>query len=159
MSKLNKKMQIIKKIFIVLLILDLVNLILSGINLIPDFKELAEYGTIMLGITIAISAVAMAVMLFEILAKVFFIRSTSPDFSWASGRRGYKTVAKIIMVFSLAAVLINIFSLGGEGATFVNQARIYLQILVSLVEFIVLICYLGTAKKLSAEAKENSVEK
>ena len=91
--------------------------------------------------------------LFEILAKIFLIRSTSPAFSWSSGRKGYITAAKLLFLFNLAAVIIGVLSMGGEGATLISQLNSYIRLLASVVEMIVVFCYLRMTKRLFADAK------
>ena len=157
MSKqVSNRMHIFKKIFFVLLVLDFVELILVVITLYPTFKQLAGYGQLMLGVTSVIVAVIVAVLLFEILAKIFLLRSTSPIFSWLSGRKGYATAAKLLLLFNLGAVLFNLLSAGGEGATLINQGRLYLQILASVAEIIAAFCYLRTVKRLFMSIKEDN---
>lgn len=152
-SQVNSRMHVFKKVFFVLLVLDFAELISAVIALFPTFGQLAGYGQLMLGVTVAISAVIVAVLLFELWAKVFLIRSTSPAFSWTSGGKRYATVAKLLLLFNLFAVLFNLLSAGGEGATPFNQARLYLQILASAAEMIAAFCYLRTVKKLSMSAQ------
>ena len=147
-KQFNNKMQILKKVFLVLLILDVVGLVLAAIALLPTFQTLAGYGQFMLIIFGVIVAVIAAVMVFEILAKLFLLRSTSPAFSWSSGRKGYATVARLLVIFNLCAVIFNLLSTGGEGATLLNQGRLYLQALSSLVEVMAAFFYLRTVKKL-----------
>ena len=152
MQQVSNKMHIFKVVFLVLLVLDFVELILVGIALYPTFKKLAGYGTLMLCVAGVIVAVIVAVLLFEILAKIFLLRSTSPTFSWLSGRKGYATAAKLLLVVNLGAVLFNLLAIGGEGATLINQLRLYLHILASAAEIIAAFCYLRTVKKLFMRA-------
>lgn len=147
MNKENNKMHIFKKVFFVLLILDIITLVLVSLALLPTFKTMAEYGRIMFVVAGIMSAIAVAIMLFEILAKAFLIRSTSPSFTWDSPRKGYKAAARFLIVFNILALIIGLLSLGGEGATVFNQARICLNILVSMAEVIAAIFYLRAAKK------------
>ena len=155
-KQIDKITSAIKKAFSILLILDFIGLVLAGIALLPTFKGFAKYGQPMMGIAIAITAVFAAVLLFEILAKIFLLRSTSPTFSWSSGRKGYTTAAKLLLLFNLGAVLFNLLSAGGEGATLINQLRLYLQILASAAEIIAAFCYLRTVKKLFMSIKEDN---
>ena len=147
-NQVSNRMYIFKKIFFILLVLDFAELILVGIALYPTFKQLAGYGQLMLGVASVIAAVIVAVLLFEILAKIFLLRSTLPTFSWSSGRKGYATAAKLLLLFNLGAVLFNLLSAGGEGATLINQGRLYLQILASVAEVIAAFCYLGAIKRI-----------
>lgn len=146
MSNQNK-MSVFKKVFIVLLALDSISLILSTIALIPTLKMLAGYGTIMLIVSGTMSVMAVAVMAFEVLAKAFLIRSTSPTSPRAAGHKGYVAWAVLLLVFNFGAVLINALAAGGEGATVLSQSRTYLQILTSVAEIITIFCYLPAAKK------------
>ena len=147
MSKqIQDKMHSFKKAFYILLCWDVLSLILSGIALLPTFKKLAGYGAIMLGVASVIVAIVVAIMLFEILAKVFLIRSTSPAFAWSSGRKGHVTVARLLLVFNLIAVIVGLLSAGGEGATLLNQANLYLTVLAAVAEVIAVCAYLRTVK-------------
>ena len=146
----------LKKVFVVLLVLDVMELLSTGVALYPTFGELAGVGQFMLVVMSVMAAVIVAVSLFEILAKLFLLRSTSPTFSWASGRKGYLTAAKLLVFFNLCAVIFNMLAVGGEGATLINQARIYLQILASAVEMIAAFSYLRIVKRLVLEIKENT---
>ena len=130
-------MSMIKKAFSVLLIFDFIGMILGWIALFPTFKTLSEYGQLMMGVSIAIVAVAVAVQLFEILAKIFLIRSTSPEFSWSDSRKGYVVAAKFLWLFNLASAIIGVLSIGGEGATLINQINTYIRLLASVAEMIV----------------------
>lgn len=141
-------MSVYKKVFLVLLILDLIGLISALIALLPTFKQLAGYGQLMIGVISVMIALVAAIQLFEILAKFFLIKSTSPTFSWSSGRKGYIAAAKLLLMFNFGSVIVNLLSVGGEGAALINQLRLYLQILVSVAEIIAAFCYLRTAKKL-----------
>ena len=144
----NDKMAILKKVFWVLLVLDALSLILAVIELIPTFQRLAGYGAIMFVVAGVMMTMTLAVMLFEIVAKIFLIRSTSPAFSWSTGRKGYTTAAKLLLAVNLITAIISVLSLGGEGATLVNQARMYLQILVAVAEMITVIFYLRAVKNI-----------
>ena len=146
MSNQNK-MSVFKKLFIVLLALDSISLILAAVALIPTFKTLAGYGAMMLIVSGTMSVMAVAVMAFEVLAKVFLIRSTSPVSPRAAGRKGYVAWAVILLVFNFGAVLVNLLAAGGEGATLLSQSRTYLKILTSVAEIITIFCYLPAAKK------------
>ena len=105
----------------------------------------------MLGVISVIASVIVAVLLFEILAKFFLIRSTSLTFSWSSGRKGYVTAAKLLLLFNIGAVLFGLLAVGGEGATLINQGRAYLQILASVAEIIAAFCYLRTVKSIKKD--------
>ena len=147
-EQINNKMNLLKKVFIILLAFDFIGLVLASTTLFPTFKQLSGYGTLMLVIASIIVAVIVAIMLFEILAKFFLIRSTSSTFDWSSGRKGYLTVAKLLFLFNLLTIIVNILSIGGEGATLLNQGRLYLEILLSIIEVIAAFLYLRTIKKL-----------
>ena len=155
-KQIGDKMYRLKKVFVVLLVLDVMELLSTGVALYPTFGELAGAGQFMLVVMSVMAAVIVAVSLFEILAKLFLLRSTSPTFSWASGRKGYLTAAKLLVFFNLCAVIFNMLAVGGEGATLINQARIYLQILASAVEMIAAFSYLRIVKRLVLEIKENT---
>ena len=155
-NQVSNRMHILKKIFFILIVLDFAELILAGIALCSTFKQLAGYGQLMLRVASVIVAVIVAVLLFEILAKIFLLRSTSSTFSWSSGRKGYATAAKLLLLFNLGAVLFNLLSAGGEGATLINQLRLYLQILASAAEMIAAFCYLRTVKKLVMSIREDN---
>ena len=146
-EQINNKMHLLKKAFIVLLAFDFIGLVLTSAALFPTFKQLSGYGTLMLVIASIIVAVIVVIMLFEILAKFFLIRSTSSTFDWSSGRKGYLTVAKLLFLFNLLTIIVNVLSIGGEGATLFNQGRLYLEILLSIIEAIVAFLYLRTVKK------------
>ena len=110
----------------------------------------------MLGVASVIVAIVVAVMLFEILAKVSLIRSTSPAFTWSSGRKGHVTVARLLLVFNLIAVIVGLLSAGGEGATLLNQANLYLRVVASAAEIIIVILYLRAVKKIFMDMKQES---
>ena len=149
MSKqVSNKMHILNKVFFILLILDCVGLIGLGITLYSTFKTVAGYGQIMVGVVGVIAAVIAVVQVFEILAKFFLVRSTSPTYSGSSGRKGYIAAAKLLILFNLAAVLINLLSAGGEVATLLSQGRLYLQVVASIAEIIAAFCYLGVMKRI-----------
>ena len=152
----NNKMRVLKTVFIVLLILDIIALIFSAIALLPTFGMLAGYGEIMLIVTVIMMAIALAVPIFEIIAKAFIIRSASPKFSWSSHRKGYTVIAALLFAFNLCAVISGILSAGGEGATLLNQSNIYLRILVSVAEMVAAISYMRTIKKLFIIAKDDT---
>ena len=155
MSKqINDKMHILKKVFFILLILDFIELISVSIALFPNFKQSAGYGQIMMIVMGVITSVMVASLVFEILAKIFLIRSTSPTFSWSSGRKGYVTAAKFLLLFNFGSVILSVLSIGGEGATLINQGRVYLQILTSVAEMIAVFFYLRTVKKFFIVKKE-----
>ena len=155
-KQIGDKMYRLKKVFVVLLVLDVMELLSTGVALYPTFGELAGAGQFMLVVMSVMAAVIVSVSLFEILAKLFLLRSTSPTFSWASGRKGYLTAAKLLVFFNLCAVIFNMLAVGGEGAPLMNQARIYLQILASAVEMIDAFSYLRIVKRLVLEIKENT---
>ena len=146
----NGKMEILKKVFVLLLILDAVSLVLACIALFPMFKGIEEYGQMMMGVWAAITAIALAVMVFEILAKLLLIRSTAPSFSWASGRRGCRAVAKLLVLINFGGIIISLLAAGGEGATLLNQSRLYIAVLASAAEIVAVVLYLRTVKKLCA---------
>ena len=58
------------------------------------------------------------------------------------------TSAKLLLLFNFGAVIINVLATGGEGATLMNQANLYLQVLASAAEMITVIFYLRTVKKI-----------
>ena len=153
---MNGKLHKLKKVFLILLIFDLIELIQAGVNIIPSFRELEEYGQMVMIVSIVITALIAVILLFEIFAKLYLMRSTSQAFSWESKRKGYMAAAKLLLVFNLGAVLINVLSMGGEGATLLNQLRVYLSILVSAVEVIVVLFYLGAVKKILKNKAEDS---
>ena len=141
-------MSFFKKVFFALLVLDIIGLISTVITLLPTFKQLAGSGQLMLGVISVMVAVIVAIQLFEILAKVFLIKSTSPTFSWTADRKGYIAAAKLLLLFNLGAIIINLLSAGGEGATLINQGRLYLHVLASVAEIIAVFSYLRTVKTL-----------
>ena len=143
-EQINHRLAVFKKVFAVLLILDLVGLVEVGIALFPDFSMMAEYGQIMLVISGVMTAVAVAVLLFEILAKVFLIRNTAQT----SIGKGHVAFAKALVVFNLFAVIINLLAMGGEGATLINQARMAAQVLASAAEMVAAFAYVRNVKKL-----------
>ena len=152
---MNGKLHEFKKIFLILLIFDLIELIQAGVNMLPSFMELEEYGQMVMIVSIVITALIAVILLFEIFAKLYLMGSTSQTFSWESKRKGYVAAAKLLLVFNLGAVLINVLSMGGEGATLLNQLRVYLSILVSAVEVIAVVFYLGTVKKILKNEEED----
>ncbi|MBR5489706.1 MAG: hypothetical protein IKV79_00375 [Oscillospiraceae bacterium] len=152
----TSKMRIFKKIFFVLLILDIIGLILLGIAMFPTFKTISGYGSFMLVVACIMIAILVIIMLLEILFKAFLIRTTSPTFSWDSPRKGYKRAAKFLIVFNILAAIIGLLSLGGEGATVFNQARIYLNMIVSALEVVTAIFYLIAAKKKTESCKTSN---
>ena len=153
---MNGKLHKFKKVFLILLIFDLLELIQAVVNMLPSFSELAEYGQMVMIVSIVITGLVAVILLFEIFAKLYLMRSTSQTFSWESKRKGYMAVAKLLLVFNLGAVLINVLSMGGEGATLLNQLRVYLSILVSAVEVIAVVFYLGAVKKILKNKEEES---
>ena len=152
---MNGKLHKLKKVFLILLIFDLIELIQAGVNMLPSFMELEEYGQMVMIVSIVITALIAVILLFEIFAKLYLMGSTSQTFSWESKRKGYMAAAKLLLVFNLGAVLINVLSMGGEGATLLNQLRVYLSILVSAVEVIAVVFYLGTVKKILKNEEED----
>lgn len=152
---MNGKLHKFKKVFLILLIFDLIELIQAGVNMLPSFMELEEYGQMVMIVSIVITALIAVILLFEIFAKLYLMGSTSQTFSWESKRKGYVAAAKLLLVFNLGAVLINVLSMGGEGATLLNQLRVYLSILVSAVEVIAVVFYLGTVKKILKNEEED----
>ena len=153
---MNGKLHKLKKVFLILLIFDLIELIQAGVNMLPSFMELEEYGQMVMIVSIVITALIAVILLFEIFAKLHLMRSTSQTFSWESKRKGYMAAAKLLLVFNFGAVLVNVLSMGGEGATLLNQLRVYLSILVSAVEVIVVFFYLGAVKKILKNKEEDS---
>jgi hypothetical protein len=143
-EQFSHRLPVFKKVFALLLILDLVGLIEVGIALFPNFRMQAEYGQIMLVISGVMTAVAVAVLLFEILAKVFLIRNSAQT---SIGKR-HVAFAKALVVFNLFAVIINLLAMGGEGATLINQARMAAQVLASAAEMVAAFTYVRTVKKL-----------
>ena len=148
MSKqIHDKMYFFKKVFCVLAVLDVITLISAVINLLPTFPQMSEYGQPMASIFGVMFAGMVAVKLFEILAKVFLMKSTSPAFSWESAQKRCMTFAKLLILFNLGAVIINLLAIGGEGATLLNQANLYLRVLASAAEIVAAFIYLRTVKK------------
>lgn len=148
MSKqIHDKLSIFKKVFCVLAVLDVIGLISAVINLLPTFPQMAEYGQPMAGIFSVMFAGMVAIKLFETLAKGFLMKSTSPDFSWESGKKRCMTAMKLLVLFNVGAVIINLLAAGGEGATALNQANVYLTVLASAAEVIAVSVYLHTVKK------------
>lgn len=152
----HDKIHIFKKPFFILLVLDFIEWIWMGISMISTFKLLAGYGKLMLIVAGVIVAVIVLIMLFEILGKIFLIRSTSTTFSWTSHRKGYVATAKLLLLFNFTAVILNVLSLGGEGATLMNQLNLYLSIIASFVEMIVVFFYLCTVKRILKDKKEDN---
>lgn len=147
MSKqIHDKLSFFKKVFCVLAVLDVIGLISAVINLLPTFPQMAEYGQPMAGIFSVMFAGMVAIKLFEILAKGFLMKSTSPDFSWESGKKRCMTAMKLLVLFNVGAVIINLLAAGGEGATALNQANVYLTVLASAAEVIAVSVYLHTVK-------------
>ena len=68
---INDRMSVYKKVFFILLVLDVIGLISAIIALLPTFQKLPGYGQPMMGVVIVMIAVVVAIQLFEILAKVF----------------------------------------------------------------------------------------
>ena len=142
------KMSVFKKVFITVLVLDIIGLISAGIALLPTLKQLAGYGQPMMSVMGVMIAVMAAIQLFDILAKGFLIKSTSPAFSWTSGRNGYIVAAKLLLLFNFGALIVNLLATGGEGATLINQGNLYLRVLASAAEIITVFFYLRTVKKI-----------
>ena len=150
---MNGKLHKFKKVFLILLIFDLIELIQAGVNMLPSFMELEEYGQMVMIVSIVITGLVAVILLFEIFAKLYLMRSTSQTFSWESKRKGYMAAAKLLLVFNLGAVLVNVLSMGGEGATLLNQMNLYLHVIADIVETIAIILYLRKVKRLK-ESKE-----
>ena len=150
---MNGKLHKLKKVFLILLIFDLIELIQAGVNILPSFRELEEYGQMVMIVSIVITGLVAVILLFEIFAKLYLMRSTSQTFSWESKRKGYMAAAKLLLVFNLGAVLVNVLSMGGEGATLLNQMNLYLHVIADIVETIAIILYLRKVKRLK-ESKE-----
>ena len=150
---MKDKMQVLKKAFLVLMVLDLIKLILMVIEIVPTLKQMSEYGQMVLIVGGVIATVEIAVLLFEVWGKFFLSRSTSPAFSWESARRGYVAVARLLLLINLGAAIIDVLSVGGVGATLINQAYLYLCLLASIAEMIAVFLYLRATKKLLADAK------
>lgn len=150
---MNEKLHKFKKVFLILLIFDLIELIQAGVNMLPSFMELEEYGQMVMIVSIVITGLVAVILLFEIFTKLYLMRSTSQTFSWESGRKGYVAAAKLLLVFNLGAVLVNVLSMGGEGATLLNQMNLYLHVIADIVETIAIILYLRKVKRLK-ESKE-----
>ena len=155
-KQIQDKMSILKKAFFVLLVLDLIETILVGIALISTFKTTAEYGEMVMIISIVIIAMTVAVLLFELFAKIFLIRSTSPAFSRANGRKGYVVVSILLWICNFGAAIIGLLSIGGEGATLLNQSRMYIHLFASVAEMMVVSFYLHTTKKLFMDTKKDN---
>lgn len=152
----NDKIRVFKPVFGVLLILDLVGLIFTCIFTASTFKTMKEYGQIMLIVTSVFVLVMAAVSVFKILTKIFFIRSASPAFSWPCGCKKYIAAARLLWVFNLFAIFFSVLAIGGEGATLLNQAYLYLRMAMSLAEMIAAIFYLRTVKKVFADKIETA---
>ena len=150
---MNGKLHKFKKIFLILLIFDLIELIQAVVNMLPSFMELEEYGQMVMIVSIVITGLVAVILLFEIFTKLYLMRSTSQTFSWESKRKGYVAAAKLLLVFNLGAVLVNVLSMGGEGATLLNQMNLYLHVIADIVETIAIILYLRKVKRLK-ESKE-----
>ena len=136
-----------KRIFSILLALDFIGLILMGISMVPTFKMMDEYGQIMMVVMSVMVALMVIIVLIEILAKIFIIRSTAPTFSWSSCRKRYITAAKLLLVLNLGAAILGLLSAGGEGATLLNQANLYLRLVANVVEMIAAFFYLRAVKR------------
>ena len=57
------------------------------------------------------------------------------------------TAMKLLVLFNVGAVIINLLAAGGEGATLLNQANLYLTVLASAAEVVAVSAYLRTVKK------------
>ena len=148
MSKqINDKLSFFKKVFMVLAVLDAIALITAVINVLPTFRQMTEFGQPMAAIFGVMFAGMVVFKLFEILAKVFLMKSTSSDFSWESGKKRCITAMKLLVLVNVGAVIINLLAAGGEGATVLNQANLYLTVLASAAEVIAVSAYLRTVKK------------
>ena len=148
MSKqIHDKLSFLKKAFFILAVLDVIALITAVINMLPTFQQMAEFGQPMAGIFCVMTAGMVAIQLFEILAKGFLMKSTSPAFSWEAYHKRCVTFAKLLVLFNLGAVIINLLAAGGEGATLLNQANLYLRVLASAAEIVAAFVYLRTVKK------------
>ena len=99
-KEINDKISVFKKAFLILLVLDIIGLISAVIALSPTFKQMAEYGQPMMAVFSMMFAIMVATQLFEILTKIFLIKSISPAFSWTSGRKGYIVSAKLLILFN-----------------------------------------------------------
>ena len=116
MSKqINDKLSFLKKVFLVLAVLDAIALITAVINVLPTFRQMAEFGQPMAAIFRVMFSGMVAIKLFEILAKVFLMKSTSSEFSWVSGKKRCMTAMKLLVLFNVGAVIINLLAAGGEG--------------------------------------------
>ena len=147
-TQIHDRLIAVKKVFFVLLVLDLIEMVLSGIALFPTFQTLAGYGQPMLTVSIVMIALMAAVLLFEIFAKMFLIRSASPAFFRSTGRKGCTVAAKFLWLFNLGAAIVCALSFGGEGATLINQGNLCVRLLASVAEMIAVSFYLRTIKAL-----------
>ena len=143
----NDKMSFFKKVFFILAVLDVIGLVSAVRNMLPTFQQMAEFGQPMVSIFIGMTAAMMAIQLYEILAKVFLMKSTSPEFSWTTGKKRCVTAVKLLVLFNVGAIIINLLAAGGEGATVLNQANLYLSVLASVAEVIAVSVYLRAVKK------------
>lgn len=145
--EIHNKMHIFRKAFWVFMVLDIIELVSVGATLGSNFKMMAEYGALMFGVTSVITVGAMAVLLFQILAKRYLIRSTSAASVKSAEGKGCIIAVRLLILFNLAAAIIGVLALGGEGATVITEMRGYLQILASAAEVMVVFFYLRTVKK------------
>ena len=143
----NDHMTVLKKAFLILLVLDIIGSIRAVIALLPTFRQMSEFGQPMMGIFSAMTAVMVAIQLYEILAKFFLMKRISPASSRTAGRKDYITAAKFLFLFNFGALIINLLSAGGAGATPINQGILYLQVLASAAEIIAVFFYLRIVKK------------
>ena len=158
MEREKRRMQLFRKAFFVLLLMDSIELILTGIAMLGTYELVSGYGQMVFIVASVIGAVIVVVTLFEILAKVFLARSASPAFSWSSGHKGYTAAAKLLLIFNMISIIFNLLSAGGEGATLMNQGRLYIHVLASLSEIIIVFFYLRTVKTLRFAQKGNGNE-
>lgn len=146
MEKETKRLLFLKKAFFVFVAIDLVSLFLFGAALSGLFKTVSEYGQFMVAVASAIVIITLAVLLFEIAAKLYLIRSTATVYKKQSIRKGHIAAARLLLVFNLLTAVFCLLSTGGEGANLLNQLRLYFQILSSAAEAAAAILYLYTAR-------------
>lgn len=135
-EKSNNKMRVLKGFIIALLVLDVIAFVLACVNLIPSFGLFADYGEIMLVVASIITFLILAVILFEVVAKIFILRKNS------------SALAVFLIIFNAISAIFGFLSLGGVGATVLNQSRIWIEIFASVAEVVVAAIYLGAVKKL-----------
>ena len=112
-------------------------------------------GQMMMIVASVIIAMIVAILLLEIVVKLFLMRSALPTFSWRSKGKGYVAAAKLLLLFNLGAVIFGVLSLGGEGATLLNQVNLYLSMFAYVVELIAVLFYLRAVKRI---LKDNKVD-